>query len=48
VEQPDVVLTDDDVRVVIEALFGIRTELRAIVALLEVEDDAQGSDEADS
>jgi hypothetical protein len=42
------VLTDDDVPVIIEALFDIRTELRAIVALLEADDDSEGSDEADS
>jgi hypothetical protein len=34
------VLTDDDVRLFIEALFDIRTELRAIVSLLEADDDA--------
>jgi hypothetical protein len=42
------VLTDDDVPVIIEALFDIRTELRAIVAPLEADDDSEGSDEADS
>jgi hypothetical protein len=42
------VLSDNDVRVIIEALFDIRTELRAIVALLEEEDEPEGSDEEDS
>jgi hypothetical protein len=42
------VLTDDDVRLIIEALFDIRTELRAIVALLEEDDDTEGRDETDS
>lgn len=44
------VLTDDDVRVIIEALFDIRTELRRITALLQDEDDddAEGSEEENS
>jgi hypothetical protein len=42
------VLSDDDVTVIVEAPFDIRTELRAIVALLEAEDDSEGSDEEDS
>jgi hypothetical protein len=33
------VLTQDDVRVILEALFDIRTELRRIRALLDDEDD---------
>ena len=41
-------VTEDDIRLIIEALFDIRTELRAIVALLEAEDDSEGSDEEDS
>jgi hypothetical protein len=42
------VVTDDDIRLIIEALFDIRTELRAIVALLEADDESEGSDEEDS
>jgi hypothetical protein len=42
------VLSDDDVRIIIEALLDIRTELRAIVALVEAEDDSEGSDEEGS
>jgi hypothetical protein len=39
------VLTDDDTRLIIEALFDIRTELREIRAILEADDDAEGSEE---
>jgi len=44
------VLSDDDVRVTIEALFDLRTELRRIRAILdrEDEDDSEGSEEEDS
>jgi hypothetical protein len=43
------VLTDDDVRLIIEALFDIRTDLRRIRAILdhEDEDDSEGSEEED-
>ncbi|MEP7224702.1 MAG: hypothetical protein ABI783_07075 [Actinomycetota bacterium] len=43
-------LDNDDVRVIIEALFDIRTELRRIGAILdgEDEDDSEGSEEEDS
>jgi hypothetical protein len=44
------VISDDAVRVIIEALFDIRTELRRIRAILEAEDedDSEGSEEEDS
>jgi hypothetical protein len=42
------VLTDDDVRVMIEAFFDIRTELRRIRVLLEDDDGEQGDKEEDS
>jgi hypothetical protein len=41
-------LTEDDVRLIIEALFDIRTELRRIRAILEGDDDSEGSEEEDS
>jgi hypothetical protein len=40
------VLTDDEVQVIIEALFDIRTELRRIRVLLE-DDDGEQRDEAE-
>jgi hypothetical protein len=40
-------LSDDDVKVLLEALFDIRTELRRIRALLEDEDGEQGNEEED-
>jgi len=42
------VLSDDDVRVILEALFDIRTELRRIRVLLEDESGEQGDEEEDS
>jgi hypothetical protein len=41
------VLTDDEIRVIIEALFDIRTELRRIRVLLE-DDDGEQRDEAEN
>jgi hypothetical protein len=43
-------LTQDDVTVILEALFDIRTELRRIRALLDDEDDGglRGDEEEDS
>ena len=38
-------LTDEEFRLIIEALFDIRTELRAIPAILEEDDDEEGSEE---
>jgi hypothetical protein len=40
------VLTDDEVQVIIKALFDIRTELRRIRVLLE-DDDGEQRDEAE-
>jgi hypothetical protein len=40
------VLTDDEIQVIIEALFDIRTELRRIRVLLE-DDDGEQRDEAE-
>jgi hypothetical protein len=45
---PGRALSDDAVRVIIEALFDIRTELRRIIEILEGEDDSEGSEEEDS
>jgi hypothetical protein len=43
------VLSDDDVKVILEALFDIRSELPRIRYLLEEEDDGeQGGEEEDS
>jgi hypothetical protein len=44
------VLSEDAIRVIIEALFDIRTELRRIRAILdgEDEDDPEGSEEENS
>jgi hypothetical protein len=42
------VLTDDDVTLIIQALFDLRTELRKIRALLEDEDGEQGEEEEES
>jgi hypothetical protein len=42
------VITEDDVTLIIQALFDIRTELRKIVILLEDEDGEQGDEEEDS
>jgi len=42
------VLSDEESRLIIEALFDIRTELRRIRAILERDDDSQGSEEKDS
>jgi hypothetical protein len=39
------VLTDEDVTLIIQALFDIRTELRKIRALLEEDDGEQGGEE---
>jgi hypothetical protein len=41
-------LTEEDIRLIIEALFDIRTELRAIRAILEEGDDTEGSEEEES
>ena len=41
-------LTEDDVRLIIEALFDIRTELRERRAILEADDDEEGSEEEES
>jgi hypothetical protein len=41
------VLTDDEIQVIIEALFDIRTELRRIRVLLE-DDDGEQRDEAEN
>jgi len=41
-------VTEDDVTLVIEALFDIRTELRRIRKVLEDDDGEQGDEEADS
>ena len=38
-------LTDEEFRLIIEALFDTRTELRAIGAILDEGDDEEGSDE---
>lgn len=38
-------LTDEEFRLIIEALFDIRTELRRIRAILEGDDDSEGSEE---
>jgi hypothetical protein len=38
----------DDISVIIEALFDIRTELREIRAILEGDDDEEGSEEEES
>jgi hypothetical protein len=38
-------LTDEEFRLIIEALFDIRTELRAIRAILEGDDDEEGREE---
>jgi hypothetical protein len=43
-----VVLSDDDIKVILEALFDIRTELRRIRAVLEDENGEQGDEEEDS
>jgi hypothetical protein len=40
-------LTDDDVTLIIQELFDIRTELRHIAALLEEDDGEQGDEEED-
>jgi hypothetical protein len=42
------VLTDDGFRLIIEALFDMRTELRVIRAILEEDDDEEGSEEEES
>jgi len=42
------VLSEDDVKVILEALFDIRTELRRIRALLEDKNGEQGDAEEDS
>jgi hypothetical protein len=42
------VLTDDEIQVIIEALFDIRTELRRIRILLEDDDGEQRDEEEDS
>jgi hypothetical protein len=42
------VASDEDVTLITQALFDIRTELRHIVALLEEEDGEQGDEEEDS
>jgi hypothetical protein len=42
------VVPDDDVTLIIQALFDIRTELRRIRALLEDDDGEQGDEEEDS
>jgi hypothetical protein len=44
---PDLVLSEDDVKVILEALFDIRTELRRIRVLLEEDDGEQGDEEED-
>jgi hypothetical protein len=40
-----VMLTDEEFTLIIEALFDIRTELRAIRAILEEDDEQEGSEE---
>jgi hypothetical protein len=40
-------LTDDDVKVLLEVLFDIRSELTRVRALLEDEDGEQGAEEED-
>jgi hypothetical protein len=45
---PGRVLSEDDVRVTIEALVDIRTELRQIIEVLQEEADSEGSEEEDS
>jgi hypothetical protein len=42
------VVSNDDVTLIIEALFDIRTELRLIRAVLEDDDGEQGDEEKDS
>jgi hypothetical protein len=42
------VISDDDVTLIIQALFDIRTELRRIRAVLEDDDGQQGDEEEDS
>jgi hypothetical protein len=42
------VISDEDVTLIIQALFDIRTELRRIRALLEDEDGEQRDEEEDS
>jgi len=41
------VLTDDDVKVLLEVLFDVRSELTRIRLLLEDEDGEQGDEEED-
>jgi hypothetical protein len=41
-------VTDDDVTLIIQALFDIRTGLRRIRGLLEEDDGEQGDEEEDS
>jgi hypothetical protein len=41
-------VSDDEVTLIIQALFDIRTELRRICTLLEDEDGEQGDEEEDS
>jgi hypothetical protein len=41
-------VTDDDVTLILKALFDIRTELRKIRILLEGDDGEQGDEEEDS
>jgi hypothetical protein len=41
-------VTDEDVTLIIQALFDIRTELRKIRILLEGDDGEQGDEEEDS
>jgi len=42
------VVSDDDVTLIVQALFDIRTELRRICTLSEDEDGEQGDEEEDS
>jgi hypothetical protein len=42
------VVSDEDVTLIIQALFDIRTELRKIRVLLEDEDGEQGDEEEES
>ena len=45
---PSHVISDDDVTLIIPALFDIRTDLRRVIEMLRGEDESQGSEEEDS
>jgi hypothetical protein len=45
---PDGMVTDEDVTLIIQALFDIRRDLARIVQILEGDDEPEGSEEEDS